>query len=58
LCGIPEGLTLRDLTRKTRLRRKSIEDALRSLQEAGIVTSTKQRRGERGPEATVFRVYT
>ncbi len=57
LCSTPEGLTLRDLTRKTGLRRKAIEEALRSLQEAGLVSATKQRRGERGPEATVFCAY-
>ncbi len=51
----PEGETLRDLTQRTGLRRKAIEDALRALMEAGLVGAERKRRGERGPEATLFR---
>jgi len=55
LLSAADGLTLRDLTRKTGLRRKSIEDALRSLQEAGVIYAARQRRGERGPETILYR---
>jgi DNA-binding transcriptional ArsR family regulator len=51
-----EGETLRDLTLRTGLRRKAIEDALRALVEAGLVKAERRRRGERGPEANVFQV--
>lgn len=56
LIAHPEGETLRDLTLRTGLRRKAIEDALRSLAEAGLVKAERKRRGERGPEANVFQV--
>ncbi len=49
-----EGETLRDLTQRTGLRRKAIEEALRSLVEAGLVRAERKRRGERGPEANLF----
>jgi DNA-binding transcriptional ArsR family regulator len=52
----PEGETLRDLTLRTGLRRKAIEDALRALVEAGLVRCERRRRGERGPEANLFQV--
>jgi len=48
------GYTLRELTQKTGFRRKAIESALESLVEAGLVRMEKKRRGERGPEASVF----
>jgi predicted transcriptional regulator len=49
------ALTLRELTQCTGLRRKAIEEALRSLVDAGLVSVERRRRGERGPEATLFR---
>ena len=57
LTGFPEGETLRDLTRRTGLRRKAIEDALRALLEAGLVKAERKRRGERGPEASIFQLF-
>jgi DNA-binding transcriptional ArsR family regulator len=56
LASYAEGETLRDLTRRTGLRRKAIEEALRALIEAGLVREERRRRGERGPESTVYSV--
>jgi hypothetical protein len=50
-----EGETLRDLTLRTGVRRKAIEEAIKALIDAGLVLVERKRRGERGPEATVYR---
>lgn len=51
----PEGETERDILRRTGMPRKSIQDALESLQEAGLVT-TDVSSNKMGPKSKVFKL--
>jgi hypothetical protein len=53
LTRYPDGETLRDLTRRTGLKRVAIQDALKSLMESGLVV-TGARKSTRGPEALIY----
>ena len=54
LLRFTDGETLRELTQRLRLERKTIQDALKSLAESGLV-EIQSRQKARGPAATVYK---